>query len=59
MEEAEYCDRIIIQDQGRLLALGSPEEIRRRLGKEAATMNDIFLAIVEESRGAPQAPPSS
>lgn len=59
MEEAEYCDRIIIQDQGRLLALGSPEEIRRRLGKEASTMNDIFLAIVEESRGAPQAPPSS
>ena len=24
MEEAEYCDRVIIQDQGRLLALGSP-----------------------------------
>lgn len=59
MEEAEYCDRIIIQDQGRLLALGSPGEIRRRLGKEAATMNDIFLAIVAESRGTSQVSPSS
>lgn len=59
MEEAEYCDRIIIQDQGRLLALGSPGEIRRRLGNEAATMNDIFLAIVAESRGTSQVSPSS
>lgn len=59
MEEAEYCDRIIIQDQGRLLALGSPGEIRRHLGNEAATMNDIFLAIVAESRGTSQVSPSS
>lgn len=52
MEEAEYCDRIIIQDQGRLLALGSPADIRRRLGRKDASMNDLFIAIVEEARGA-------
>ncbi|MGP1365932.1 MAG: ATP-binding cassette domain-containing protein [Schwartzia sp. (in: firmicutes)] len=50
MEEAEYCDRIIIQDQGRLLALGSPADIRRRLGREDSSMNDLFIAIVEEAR---------
>ena len=50
MEEAEYCDRIIIQDQGRLLALGSPADIRGRLGREDSSMNDLFIAIVEEAR---------
>ena len=50
MEEAEYCDRIIIQDQGRLLALGSPADIRGRLGRQEASMNDLFIAIVEGAR---------
>lgn len=27
MEEAEYCDRFLIQDQGKILILGSPDEI--------------------------------
>ena len=26
MEEAEYCDRLIIQDAGKLLAIGTPGE---------------------------------
>ncbi|MEW6665959.1 MAG: ABC transporter ATP-binding protein [Thermodesulfobacteriota bacterium] len=30
MEEAEYCNRIALIDQGRLIALGSPEELKRR-----------------------------
>ncbi|MGM9571682.1 MAG: ATP-binding cassette domain-containing protein [bacterium] len=50
MEEAEYCDRIMIQDHGEMLVLGSPEEIRRRMGMPGASMNDIFIAIVEQSR---------
>src|SRR6202035_3514484 len=28
MEEAEYCDRVVIMDAGRLLAQGTPAEIR-------------------------------
>jgi ABC-2 type transport system ATP-binding protein len=28
MEEAEYCDRVVILDHGRVLAQGSPAEIR-------------------------------
>lgn len=27
MEEAEYCDRFLIQDQGKILILGTPDEI--------------------------------
>ena len=49
MEEAEYCDRIMIQDQGKMLILGTPEEVRNRGGKNL-TMNEAFIAIVENSR---------
>lgn len=48
MEEAEYCDHILIQDQGRMIAFGTPEEIRRR--GYGHSMNDAFIHIVEEMR---------
>jgi ABC-2 type transport system ATP-binding protein len=53
MEEAEYCDRIAIMDSGRVLAQGTPAEIRQHARPEegrAPTMEDAFIAIVEESR---------
>ncbi|HNX04467.1 MAG TPA: ATP-binding cassette domain-containing protein, partial [Opitutales bacterium] len=53
MEEAEYCDHIVIQDAGKLLARGSPAEVRalaRPTQGRAATMEDAFIAIVAESR---------
>ena len=48
MEEAEYCDRVAIMDAGRVLAQGTPAEIRGR----QATMEDAFIAIVEGAREA-------
>lgn len=50
MEEAEYCDRIMIQDQGKMLAIGTPQEIRQQDGVEVANMNEAFIAIVEKAR---------
>ena len=51
MEEAEYCDRIAIQDAGKLLALGSPQEVRLQAGMHAGKdMNSAFIAIVEQAR---------
>ncbi len=53
MEEAEYCDHIVIQDAGRVLARGTPAEVRARAKPAAgpdATMEDAFIAIVEEGR---------
>jgi ABC-2 type transport system ATP-binding protein len=51
MEEAEYCDRIAIQDAGKLLALGTPQEVRAKAGEgDAETMNAAFIAIVEQAR---------
>ncbi|WP_067731936.1 ATP-binding cassette domain-containing protein [Novosphingobium naphthalenivorans] len=52
MEEAEYCDRIAIQDAGRLLALGTPREVRERSGITDGYMNEAFIAIVEQARAA-------
>lgn len=53
MEEAEYCDRIIIMDGGTALAEGSPGEIRSKIKRQDGrepTMEDAFISIVEASR---------
>ncbi|NUG01553.1 ATP-binding cassette domain-containing protein [Acinetobacter oleivorans] len=52
MDEAEYCDRIAIQDAGKLLALGSPQQVRKLASKDKhiADMNEAFIAIVEQAR---------
>ena len=50
MEEAEYCDRIAIQDAGRMLALGTPIQVREQAGDAGGDMNSAFIAIVEQGR---------
>ncbi|MGB3878010.1 MAG: ATP-binding cassette domain-containing protein [Shinella zoogloeoides] len=53
MEEAEYCDRVIILDAGRNLAEGTPVDIREQAGTAAGaapSMEDAFIAIVERER---------
>ena len=56
MEEAEYCDHVVILDSGRVLAHGTPADIRSHARPEpgkSATMEDAFIAIVEEGRDSP------
>ena len=56
MEEAEYCDRIAIQDAGKMLALGTPREVRQKAGLgHADDMNSAFITIVENARSGAQA----
>ncbi|WP_425317784.1 ATP-binding cassette domain-containing protein [Pseudomonas nitroreducens] len=52
MEEAEYCDRIVIQDAGKLLAMGTPREVREQAGGKGSTLNmeQAFIRIVETNR---------
>ena len=52
MEEAEYCDRIAILDGGRMLAEGTPANVRQQASRDAhrATMEDAFIGIVEQAR---------
>jgi len=53
MEEAEYCDRVVIMDAGRVLAQGTPAEVRQRAhgeGEREPTMEEAFITIVEDAR---------
>jgi len=45
MDEAEYCGRVSIMVDGRIVALDSPEGLKERTGRE--TMDAVFLALVE------------
>jgi ABC-2 type transport system ATP-binding protein len=53
MQEAEYCDQIAIMDAGRVLAQGSPAQVRE-LGRTGAghepRMDDAFIAVVGQAR---------
>ncbi|MEG3767756.1 ATP-binding cassette domain-containing protein [Alteromonas sp. 14N.309.X.WAT.G.H12] len=53
MEEAEYCDKILIQDAGEKLAMGTPDEIRANLEDttdRVVTMEETFISIIENNR---------
>jgi len=43
MDEAEYCHRLGIMREGRIVAVGTPDELRER--HSAATMEEVFLAV--------------
>ncbi len=45
MDEAEYCQRVSIMVKGKITALGSPAELKRRTGTQ--TMEEVFLRVVE------------
>ncbi len=50
MEEAEYCDRIVIMKRGRILAQGTPEKLKEKFhppGIENPTMEDTFITLIE------------
>lgn len=50
MEEAEYCDRFLIQDQGKILILGTPDEICTRPDHSRISIEEAFVACVQQRR---------
>jgi len=51
MDEAEYCDRLGLIYRGELIALGTPEELKARIGPEAGvspSLEDVFVSLIEE-----------
>ena len=58
MDEAEYCHRIALMYRGKVIALGSPDELKRSLAAERGgqpTMEDVFVAMIEREEGRPAA----
>ena len=46
MMEAEYCDRLSIMRAGKVIALGSPGELKQKNKKES--LEDVFISLVQE-----------
>jgi ABC-2 type transport system ATP-binding protein len=52
MDEAEYCDRIGLVYRGKLIALGRPDDLKRRVATPALpdpTMEDAFIELIQEA----------
>lgn len=50
MDEAEYCDRIALINQGKLVAVGTPDDLKARAATTALpqpTMEEAFIALVQ------------
>lgn len=46
MEEAEaYCQRVAIMNLGRIVAIGTPEELKASIGRPEGTLEDVFTAV--------------
>ncbi|MDP8207886.1 MAG: ATP-binding cassette domain-containing protein [Candidatus Electryonea clarkiae] len=45
MDEAEYCDRVSIMVKGRIAAMDSPAELKKKWN--GANMQEVFLKVVE------------
>ena len=41
----EFCDRIALIDRGRIVAVGTPAELKARVGPDA-TLDDVFIQLV-------------
>jgi ABC-2 type transport system ATP-binding protein len=52
-EAAALCDRVLMMDEGRVLADGSPEELGRRYadGTGPATLEDVFMRLTGKRFG--------
>src|SRR3954471_21093732 len=52
MDEAEYCDRIAIMDQGEIVALDSPEALKERVGADRVRIetddHEATIAALQE-----------
>ena len=49
MDEAEYCDRVSIMVDGRIAALGTPEQLKTDYGVES--INDLFIRLARGGAG--------
>lgn len=48
MDEAEYCDRITIMNEGKIVALDTPSVLRQQYG--TATVEELFVKITRPQR---------
>jgi ABC-2 type transport system ATP-binding protein len=50
MEEAEaYCQRVAIMNLGRIVAIGTPDELKMSIGRPNGTLEDVFTAVTGDT----------
>ncbi|HYY29606.1 MAG TPA: ATP-binding cassette domain-containing protein, partial [Chthoniobacterales bacterium] len=52
MDEAEYCDRLALIYRGKVIALGAPDALKRKVRSQDLadpTMEDAFVTLIQES----------
>lgn len=47
MDEAEYCDRVMLIYRGKEIAQGTPDALKAMVKKEDASMEDAFIELIE------------
>lgn len=53
MEEANYCDRLVVMSNGRILASGTPTEFRQQARTDSQpdpSMEDAFIGLLEQQQ---------
>lgn len=50
LEEATYCDRLGLMMDGRMIAMGTLEELRAQLGIDDSRVEGVFLGFIERER---------
>ena len=50
LEEATYCDRLAMMDNGRLVAIGTLPDLKTELGLGDARVEDVFLGFITRAR---------
>jgi ABC-2 type transport system ATP-binding protein len=46
MDDAAHCQKLLFLREGRVIALGTPEELRTATGRAGATLEDAFLHYI-------------
>jgi ABC-2 type transport system ATP-binding protein len=48
MDDAAHCDRLVFLRQGRVIAAGTPDELRAATGRADATLEEAFLYFIQQ-----------
>jgi ABC-2 type transport system ATP-binding protein len=56
VDAEEVCDVVAIIHRGRIVAHGPPADLMAREGAERARLEEVFLALTEETAGAGEGP---
>ena len=51
LDDAAHCQKLVFMREGRIIALGTPTELRAATGKPDATLEDAFLYFIRQGEG--------